>query len=205
MSNQEMLVLGILFIVLLGIQVLILRSLKNSNESEAGFDSNQFNEIANKALASNNEQFLALAKERLERQQSDAEGQLDSRKKEIENLLQPLSQQISKLENENKEMEKARNQAYGDLKQHVQQMITGAEKLGKEANIMSTALTKSANIRGNWGEISLTNILEMSGLREGIDYFEQDTQTDGKRPDFIVNIPGGERYQLMQKPLVRNS
>ena len=79
MSNQEMLVLGILFIVLLGIQVLILRSLKNSNESEAGFDSNQFNEIANKALASNNEQFLALAKERLERQQSDAEGQLASR------------------------------------------------------------------------------------------------------------------------------
>ena len=48
MSNQEMLVLGILFIVLLGIQVLILRSLKNSYESEAGFDSNQFNEIANK-------------------------------------------------------------------------------------------------------------------------------------------------------------
>jgi DNA recombination protein RmuC len=199
MSTQEMLVMGLLFIVLLAIQIIILKSLNRSNDNTSEFDTNQFNEMANKALANNNEQFLALAKERFERQQSDAESQLDIRKKEIENLLQPLSQQITKLENENKEMERARNQAYGDIKQHVQQMIAGAEKLGKEANIMSTALTKSANVRGNWGEISLTNILEMSGLREGIDYVEQDTQSDGKRPDFIINIPGGGRVPIDAK------
>ena len=199
MSTQEMLVMGLLFIVLLAIQIIILKSLNRSNENTSEFDTNQFNEMANKALANNNEQFLALAKERFERQQSDAESQLDIRKKEIENLLQPLSQQITKLENENKEMERARNQAYGDIKQHVQQMIAGAEKLGKEANIMSTALTKSANVRGNWGEISLTNILEMSGLREGIDYVEQDTQSDGKRPDFIINIPGGGKVPIDAK------
>tara|TARA_B100000683_G_scaffold64231_1_gene62646 strand:- start:834 stop:1946 length:1113 start_codon:yes stop_codon:yes gene_type:complete len=173
--------------------------MKYSSNQDSDFDSNQFSELANKALANNNEQFLTLAKERFERQQSDADSQLESRKKEIENLLQPLAQQISKLETENKEMERARNQAYGDIKQHVQQMILGAEKLGKEANIMSTALTKSANIRGNWGEVSLTNILEMSGLREGIDYFEQDTQTDGKRPDFVVNIPGGGKVPIDAK------
>ncbi len=199
MSTQEMLVMGLLFIVLLAIQIIILKSLNRSNENTSEFDTNQFNDMANKALANNNEQFLALAKERFERQQSDAESQLDIRKKEIENLLQPLSQQITKLENENKEMERARNQAYGDIKQHVQQMIAGAEKLGKEANIMSTALTKSANVRGNWGEISLTNILEMSGLREGIDYVEQDTQSDGKRPDFIINIPGGGKVPIDAK------
>jgi len=199
MSTQELLIVGLLFLILFAIQIVILRSLKNSKDSDANFDPNQFNELANKALAHNNEQFLTLAKERFERQQGDAESQLDSRKKEIENLLQPLTQQITKLETENKEMEKARNQAYGDLKQHVQQMIAGAEKLGREANIMSTALTKSANVRGNWGEISLTNILEMSGLREGIDYLEQDTQSDGKRPDFIVNIPGGGKVPIDAK------
>ena len=194
-----MLIFGALFLVLVGIQILILRSMKYSNDQSSEFDSNQFNELANKALANNNEQFLTLAKERFERQQSDADSQLESRKKEIENLLQPLAQQISKLETENKEMEKARNQAYGDIKQHVQQMILGAEKLGKEANIMSTALTKSSNVRGNWGEVSLTNILEMSGLREGIDYFEQDVQADGKRPDFVVNIPGGGKVPIDAK------
>ncbi len=199
MSTQEMLVMGLLFIVLLAIQIIILKSLNRSNENTSEFDTNQFNDMANKALANNNEQFLALAKELFERQQSDAEIKLYIRKKEIENLLQPLSQQITKLENENKEMERARNQAYGDIKQHVQQMIAGAEKLGKEANIMSTALTKSSNVRVNWGEISLTNILEMSGLREGIDYVEQDTQSDGKRPDFIINIPGGGKVPIDAK------
>jgi len=162
-------------------------------------DKIQVGDLANEALKQNNEQFLTLAEQRLNVQKTDADNQLDMRKKEIENLLKPLTQQITKLEKENKEMEKSRNQAYGDIKQHVQQMIKGAEKLGKEANIMSTALTKSANIRGNWGEISLANILEMSGLRDGIDYFEQDTQGDGKRPDFVVNIPGGGKVPIDAK------
>ena len=199
MSTQEMVILGLLFLAVHWNPSPNFALPEKPCKVDSGFDSSQFNELANKALANNNEQFLTLAKERFERQQSDADSQLESRKKEIENLLQPLSQQITKLETENKEMEKARNQAYGDIKQHVQQMIAGAEKLGKEANIMSTALTKSANIRGHWGEISLTNILEMSGLREGIDYFEQDTQTDGKRPDFIVNIPGGGKVPIDAK------
>ena len=105
MSTQEMLIFGALFLVLVGIQILILRSMKYSSNQDSDFDSNQFSELANKALANNNEQFLTLAKERFERQQSDADSQLESRKKEIENLLQPLAQQISKLETENKEME----------------------------------------------------------------------------------------------------
>ena len=97
MSTEEMVILGLLFLAVIGIQVLILRSLKKPGEVNSGFDSSQFNELANKALANNNEQFLTLAKERFERQQSDAESQLESRKKEIENLLRPLSQQITKL------------------------------------------------------------------------------------------------------------
>ena len=83
MSTQEMLILGLLFLAVFGIQILILRSLKNPAKVNSGFDSSQFNELANKALANNNEQFLTLAKERFERQQSDAESQLESRKKEI--------------------------------------------------------------------------------------------------------------------------
>ena len=177
----------------------MLRSLKGSNNQNTNFDSTQFNELANKALTHNNEQFLVLANERFERQQSDAESELDFRKKEVENLIKPLTEQIQKLENENKAMEKARSEAYGELKNHVSQMIRNAEMLGEQTNSLTTALTKSSEYRGNWGEISLHNILEISGLREGIDYLEQDTQSDGKRPDFVVNIPGGGKIPIDAK------
>lgn len=200
MSTVEILVLGILFLIVIGFQITIFKRLKPEEIEDTSIDyNNQFSEIASSALSKNNEQFLQLADERFKRQQSNASNELESRKKEIETLIQPLSEQIKKLENENKLMEKARYEAYGDLKNHVAQMIQGAETLGMQASNLTTALTKSANVRGNWGEISLDNILEMSGLRKGIDYIEQATQSDGKRPDFIINIPGGGKVPIDAK------
>ena len=200
MSTIEILVLGILFLIVIGFQITIFKRLKPEEIEDTSIDyNNQFSEIASSALSKNNEQFLQLADERFKRQQSNASNELESRKKEIETLIQPLSEQIKKLENENKLMEKARYEAYGDLKNHVAQMIQGAETLGMQASNLTTALTKSANVRGNWGEISLDNILEMSGLRKGIDYIEQATQSDGKRPDFIINIPGGGKVPIDAK------
>jgi len=200
MNTVEILVLGILFLIVIGFQITIFKRLKPDEIDETSIDYNsQFSEIASNALSKNNEQFLQLADERFKRQQSNASNELESRKKEIETLIQPLSEQIKKLEDENKLMEKARYEAYGDLKNHVAQMIQGAEKLGMQASNLTTALTKSANVRGNWGEISLDNILEMSGLRKGIDYIEQATQSDGKRPDFIINIPGGGKVPIDAK------
>ena len=200
MSTVEILVLGILFVIVIGFQITIFKRLKPEEIEDTSIDyNNQFSEIASSALRKNNEQFLQLADERFKRQQSNASNELESRKKEIETLIQPLSEQIKKLEDENKLMEKARYEAYGDLKNHVTQMIQGAEKLGMQASNLTTALTKSANVRGNWGEVSLDNILEMSGLRKGIDYVEQATQSDGKRPDFIINIPGGGKVPIDAK------
>ena len=160
---------------------------------------NLFNRISNDALTANNEQFLALAEQRLKTQHAESNNDLELRKTEIEGLLKPLADQIKSLETENKAMEKARGEAYGDIKGHITNLMQRTDNLGKEANNLTTALTTSANVRGNWGEVSLETILEMSNLREGIDYFKQEGQADGKRPDFIVNIPGGGRIPIDAK------
>jgi hypothetical protein len=67
---------------------------------------NLFNRISNDALATNNEQFLALAEQRLKTQQTESNMDLELRKTEIEGLLKPLADQIKSLETENKAMEK---------------------------------------------------------------------------------------------------
>jgi DNA recombination protein RmuC len=43
--------------------------------------------------------------------------------------------------------------------------------------------------QGRWGEEIVEKILQIVGLKEGIDYTREATNQDGNRPDFIVNLP----------------
>ena len=131
-------------------------------------------------------------------------GELKSTKAGIEHLIKPIAEQLGALQAATTKMENERSKAYGDIKSHIEQLSTRTDALGKEANNLTTALTKSSGARGNWGEVSLGNIFEMSGLREGIDYVEQEGQEDGKRPDFIVNLPGGGRIPIDAKATAKH-
>ncbi len=158
-----------------------------------------FSKLSTEALAANNEHFITLAKEILAQEQVIGSTNLEAKKVEIENLLGPLAKQLKNLEESSSKMEKERDKAYGDIKNHLDGLMTSTEMLDKQASNLTTALTQSANVRGNWGEVSLANIFEMSGLREGIDYVEQQGQEDQKRPDFIVNLPGGGKIPIDAK------
>jgi DNA recombination protein RmuC len=67
------------------------------------------------------------------------------------------------------------------------------QELSAEARRLSEALTGSSKVRGDWGEITLTRILEKSGLREGHEYLVQASTTldDGTRlrPDVVIRLP----------------
>jgi DNA recombination protein RmuC len=164
----------------------------------------RFADTSAKLMERNNTQFLTLATQKMEVEREKNAGELKSTKEGIEHLIKPIMEQLGALQNANQKMEKTRSEAYGDLKSHIEQLTTRTDALGKEANNLTTALTKSSGARGNWGEVSLSNIFEMSGLREGIDYFEQQGQDDGKRPDFIVNVPGGGRIPIDAKATAKH-
>ena len=53
-----------------------------------------------------------------------------------------------------------------------------------------TAVLKSSQHRGKWGEQTLRRVVEASGLSELCDFSEQVTEGDS-RPDLIVKLPGG--------------
>ena len=57
-----------------------------------------------------------------------------------------------------------------------------------------TALSRPAT-RGAWGELQLRNVVEMAGMVEHCDFFEQRTvagEDGGLRPDMLVRLPGGK-------------
>ena len=64
------------------------------------------------------------------------------------------------------------------------------ESLSSRTTALSTALTTSSQARGNWGEVKLRRLFEMAGMSEHIDFVEQVSLEDGRRPDFVVQLPG---------------
>ena len=144
--------------------------------------------------------FSALSAKNLEEQR---EGLRRSADAGVKALLEPLSQRIEdfrKAFDENREQQ-VRNQAvFGKA---IEDLGKNARSVGEEADKLARALTSQSKTQGNWGEAVLENVLRASGLREGIDWRRQASETtpDGARlvPDVVVNLPGGQRLVVDAK------
>src|SRR5712691_5928432 len=97
-------------------------------------------------------------------------------------------------------MEKFQEAARGDLDQR-QKARAGAyaalwqqvKSLHDETGKLATALRAPAH-RGRWAEIHLRRVVELTGLSEHCDFFEQVTvAADGStlRPDMVIRLPAG--------------
>ena len=139
----------------------------------------------------NSANFLKLAEERWSKNQLEAEHALEQRKNEVEHLLKPLQEELTKLQHQNTEMEKERVGAYEGLRRNIKELGEKTESLSTRTVALSTALTTSSQTRGNWGEVKLRRLFEMAGLSEHMNFKEQPTLDNGTRPDFVVILPEG--------------
>lgn len=162
---------------------------------------NAFKALASEALKSNNQTFLDLAKVTLEKYQIEAKGDLDQRQKAVENLVVPIRQSLEKVDTQIRELEAARQQAYGSLTEQIKSLIFTQEKLQLETGNLVKAL-RTPTVRGNWGEIQLKRVVEIAGMLEYCDFYQQQTivTEDGRlRPDVIVRLPGGKNIVVDAK------
>ncbi|OHB37660.1 MAG: recombinase RmuC [Planctomycetes bacterium GWF2_39_10] len=160
-----------------------------------------FTALSAEALKSNNQSFLELAKATLEKYQAEAKGDLEQRQKAVENLVTPIKQSLEKVDTHVRELEKARQHAYGSLTEQVKSLISTQEKLQSETGNLVKAL-RAPTVRGNWGEIQLKRVVEIAGMLEHCDFYQQQTvlTEDGRfRPDVIVRLPGGKNIVVDAK------
>jgi DNA recombination protein RmuC len=163
---------------------------------------NTFQSVAAEALKGNNLQFLTLAKSELEKQQQQAEGDLASRKKEVENLVKPISETLDKLGKEVREIETKREGAYGEIKTQIENLRLTGDQIKTEAARLVTAL-KMPQQRGRWGEIQLRRVVELAGMVRFCDFDEQvsvrDSEDNLQKPDMTVRLPGGRMIVVDSK------
>ncbi len=152
----------------------------------------EFSEHATQALRTSNEAFLDLATQKFSTLRGEAEGDLKQRKTEVEALVKPLAEALTKYETNLRTIESERQEAYGGLRNLLQGVGETQEQLRRETANLVTALRRP-HVRGRWGEITLRRVAELAGMAEHCDFQEQPTIVgdDGRyRPDMVVHMPG---------------
>ncbi len=180
---------------------LLLRARAREAETERLRLTDAFKALSADALERNNQRFLDLARLALERQQAQASGELDKRQQAIGELVTPMKESLSKFEQQIAGIEKSRIDAYATLTQQVRSLAESQGQLKTETANLVKAL-RAPHTRGRWGELQLKRVVEMAGMLDHCDFFEQestDTEEGRLRPDLIVKLPGGKNIVVDAK------
>lgn len=155
----------------------------------------KFKAISSEALSLSNKSFLDLAKVTFEKFQESAKEDLTKRQDAIADLMKPMAESLTTVDQKILELEKSRMSAYAVLKHQVSELVTSQKQLKTETSNLVNAL-RAPSVRGRWGEIQLRRVVEMAGMVAFCDFEEQVTSQgqDGKlRPDLIINLPGHKK------------
>jgi len=160
-----------------------------------------FRALSAEALQHNNQSFLDLAKATLESFQQGARQDLDLRRQAIGEMVRPLGESITRVDQKLLEIEKERTAAYAGLSEQLRGMRESESRLERETGRLVQALRTPA-ARGRWGEMQLRRVVEMAGMLEYCDFVMQSelATEDGRlRPDMVVRLPSGRQVVVDAK------
>ncbi len=160
-----------------------------------------FKALSADALQRNNQSFVELARATLEKYQEGARGELEKRQQAIGELVAPVKQTLEKFEQQVQAVEKSRVDAYATLTEQVKSLAESQTQLKQETHNLVKAL-RAPQTRGRWGELQLKRVVEMAGMLDHCDFYEQEsvgTEEGQLRPDLIVRLPGGKKIVVDAK------
>ena len=123
-------------------------------------------------------------------------------------LLDPLKSQIKEFREKVEQTNVDSKTGVTELKTLIGTLGSLNQALTEEAHNLATALRRDTKMQGNWGETILRNILEKSGLQEGMHFSFQEsfveTNADGelgqrRQTDVVVKVPGGHHLIIDSK------
>jgi DNA recombination protein RmuC len=147
-----------------------------------------FKALSADALKQTAPEFLRLAEQSFGKFQEAAKGDLDKRQESIKVLVEPLKQQLDTYQKRLQQSETAQATTLGEVKKQLETLAQSSQSLAAETAQFRSVL-KSNQARGRWGEETLRRVVEAAGMSAHCDFTEQ-LQSDDKKPDLIVKLPG---------------
>ena len=151
-----------------------------------------YKSVASDVAKESNEEFRKQAKADFERQRELAEQELRQR-------VEPVGESLAELRKQIADLEKQRQGAYEGVSELIKVTQQQVGRLSSETGDLREIL-RSSRHRGQWGERTLENILELASMRRGTDF---DIQVGGEHgsgiADFVIRMPGGRRIIIDSK------
>jgi DNA recombination protein RmuC len=147
-----------------------------------------FKALSADALKQTAPEFLRLAEQSFGKFQEAAKGDLDKRQESIKVLVEPLKQQLDTYQKQLLQTSNAQADTLGKVKEQLETLAQSSQSLAAETAQFRSVL-KSNQARGRWGEETLRRVVEAAGMSAHCDFTEQ-AQSDDKKPDMIVKLPG---------------
>lgn len=155
-----------------------------------------FGALSHEALSRNTEQFMRLAGESLTRQTELGGKELENKKGMIDQTLAVIRQELERTQTRIFELEKDREQKYGEL---TSQLRIAAERTAELQATTSQLREVLANTkrRGQWGERMAEDILAFIGFKEGVNYHKQKMLAAASTiPDYTFILPDGLKVNM---------
>ncbi len=173
-----------------------------AQENNKSYLQNTVQSFASQALSVNNDNFIKMASQTMEKYFQKANTDMDKNTERLNHLINPLKESITKHELLVKDLQLSNSNIFGNIQNYIQELGKQQKMLEKETQSLVTAL-KAPKVRGRWGEIGLRRIVEFSGLSEFCDFTEQTVVNDEDdkrlRPDMIVNLPDNKKIVIDSK------
>lgn len=148
-----------------------------------------FGNLSLEALSKSTEEFLKLAKTRLESEREIGSKELDAKKGLIDQQLKQMTSKLEDVSRVMSELEKDRVKKFGELASQLTIANQQSAALMQTTNLLREALA-STKARGQWGERMAEDVLRLAGFIEDVNYFKQKSIDEARsRPDFTFLLP----------------
>lgn len=148
------------------------------------------------ALSKSTEEFLKLAKARLESEREISLKELDAKKGLIDQQLHQMTSKLEDVSKLMKELEKDRAKKFGELASQLNTASQQTTALMQTTTLLREALA-STKARGQWGERMAEDVLRLAGFIENVNYLQQKAiNGSGLRPDFTFLLPKNLRLNM---------
>ena len=174
----------------------IARQLINETEIQRREDENTmienlkniFGNLSMEALSKSTEEFLKLAKQKLDSERDVNSKILEEKKVLIDRQIQNMNEELKRVMELINVLENDREKKFGQLSENLKNANEQVKSLTKTANSLHEILSNT-KVRGQWGERMAEDVLRIAGFRENINYVKQTTVDSGSRPDFTFFLP----------------
>ncbi len=127
----------------------------------------------------------------------------ETSKKDLGAILNPLKENIAEFKQQVREAYSIEMRDKAGLREQLKLLTEQNARISDEANNLTKALKGDVKQQGNWGEIVLERVLEMSGLHIGREFEREAVSKDdndaNKRPDVIVHLPDNKHVVIDSK------